>query len=132
MDGAGRGILRRCDVIRFVTETGSTNSDLAAQVRAAEVVAEGHWLVADRQVAGRGRQGRSWFDGSGNFKEKLQEFIDKFGVSTEDVKNLTTAKLLNKLADSVGGEDKTIISSLMGTVKNLGIGGQTLDQLLNK
>ena len=67
MDGAGRGILRRCDVIRFVTETGSTNSDLAAQVRAGEVVAEGHWLVADRQVAGRGRQGRSWFDGSGNF-----------------------------------------------------------------
>jgi BirA family biotin operon repressor/biotin-[acetyl-CoA-carboxylase] ligase len=65
MDGAGRGILRRCDVIRFVTETGSTNSDLAAQVRAGEVVAEGHWLVADRQVAGR--QGRSWFDGSGNF-----------------------------------------------------------------
>ena len=67
MDGAGRGFLRRCDVIRFVTETGSTNSDLAAQVRAGEVVAEGHWLVADRQVAGRGRQGRSWFDGSGNF-----------------------------------------------------------------
>ncbi|HBM06461.1 MAG TPA: biotin--[acetyl-CoA-carboxylase] ligase, partial [Erythrobacter sp.] len=54
-------------MIRFVTETGSTNSDLAAQVRAGEVVAEGHWLVADRQVAGRGRQGRSWFDGSGNF-----------------------------------------------------------------
>jgi len=24
-------------------------------------------LVADRQVAGRGRQGRTWFDGSGNF-----------------------------------------------------------------
>lgn len=28
---------------------------------------EGDWLVADRQVAGRGRQGRKWFDGSGNF-----------------------------------------------------------------
>ena len=28
---------------------------------------EGHWLVADRQSAGRGRQGRVWFDGAGNF-----------------------------------------------------------------
>ena len=48
MDGAGRGILRRYDVIRFVTETGSTNSDLAAQVRAGEVVAEG--LLSGRRL----------------------------------------------------------------------------------
>lgn len=54
-------------MIRFVAETGSTNSDLAAQLHAGEPVPEGSWLVADRQVAGRGRQGRSWFDGSGNF-----------------------------------------------------------------
>jgi len=30
-------------------------------------VPELHWRVADRQVAGRGRQGRQWFDGAGNF-----------------------------------------------------------------
>ncbi|MBX7481194.1 biotin--[acetyl-CoA-carboxylase] ligase [Qipengyuania qiaonensis] len=54
-------------MIRFVTETGSTNSDLATRLRAGEVVPEGHWLVADRQAAGRGRQGRTWFDGTGNF-----------------------------------------------------------------
>lgn len=28
---------------------------------------EGHWLVADRQTAGRGRLGRAWGDGQGNF-----------------------------------------------------------------
>ena len=54
-------------MIRFVSETGSTNSDLAAQLRCGEGAPEGHWLVADRQVSGRGRQGRTWFDGSGNF-----------------------------------------------------------------
>lgn len=54
-------------MIRVVTETGSTNADLAAAVRAGERVAEGDWLVADRQHAGKGRQGREWFDGSGNF-----------------------------------------------------------------
>ncbi len=28
---------------------------------------DGHWFVADRQTAGRGRHGREWFDGTGNF-----------------------------------------------------------------
>ncbi len=32
-----------------------------------EALEEGMWLVADRQTAGRGRQGREWFDGHGNF-----------------------------------------------------------------
>lgn len=32
-----------------------------------EHVGEGHWLVADRQTAGRGRLGRPWDDGLGNF-----------------------------------------------------------------
>jgi BirA family transcriptional regulator, biotin operon repressor / biotin---[acetyl-CoA-carboxylase] ligase len=30
-------------------------------------VIDGHWLVADRQTAGRGRLGRAWHDGAGNF-----------------------------------------------------------------
>jgi BirA family transcriptional regulator, biotin operon repressor / biotin---[acetyl-CoA-carboxylase] ligase len=32
-----------------------------------EHLPEGYWLVADRQSAGRGRQGRSWLDARGNF-----------------------------------------------------------------
>ena len=31
------------------------------------MLAEDYWLVSDRQSAGRGRQGRVWFDGAGNF-----------------------------------------------------------------
>ena len=72
----------------------------------------------------------TFFDGSGDFKEKLQGFIDKFGVSTEDLKNLTTAVLLNKISNKVDGEDKGIIESMIGTVKSLGIGDKTVDQLL--
>ena len=54
-------------MIETVPLTGSTNADLAARLRGGEAVPEGHWLVADRQDAGRGRQGRTWFDGAGNF-----------------------------------------------------------------
>jgi BirA family biotin operon repressor/biotin-[acetyl-CoA-carboxylase] ligase len=52
--------------ITLVEETGSTNADLAAAIRAGEGWPEGQWLVARRQTAGRGRQGREWFDGAGN------------------------------------------------------------------
>lgn len=54
-------------MIQIVEETGSTNADLAAALRSGEGWAEGSWLVARRQSTGRGRQGREWFDGAGNF-----------------------------------------------------------------
>ena len=54
-------------MITLVEETGSTNADLAARLRSGEGWTEGAWLVARRQTAGRGRQGREWFDGAGNF-----------------------------------------------------------------
>ena len=53
--------------LRIVAETGSTNADILATLSGGEHWPEGRWLVADRQVAGRGRQGRAWFDGAGNF-----------------------------------------------------------------
>ncbi len=54
-------------MIQTVPETGSTNADLSARVASGDRAGEGDWLVADRQTAGRGRQGRAWFDGHGNF-----------------------------------------------------------------
>ncbi|WP_394271086.1 biotin--[acetyl-CoA-carboxylase] ligase [Qipengyuania sp.] len=54
-------------MIETVAETGSTNADLLARIAAGDDLREGHWLVADRQTAGRGRRGREWFDGRGNF-----------------------------------------------------------------
>jgi BirA family biotin operon repressor/biotin-[acetyl-CoA-carboxylase] ligase len=54
-------------VIQYLAETGSTSADLAVRLRAGEFVPEGDWLVVDRQTAGKGRQGREWFDGAGNF-----------------------------------------------------------------
>ncbi len=54
-------------MIAVVPETGSTNADLAARLTRGDGAHEGDWLIADRQSDGRGRQGRAWFDGSGNF-----------------------------------------------------------------
>lgn len=54
-------------MIERVSSTGSTNADLAARIAAGERLSEGCWLIADRQTAGKGRQGRAWSDGAGNF-----------------------------------------------------------------
>lgn len=61
--GGGKGIVLS-HVIRTVAETGSTNADLAEFARAG--AAEGSWLRAERQTAGRGRQGRAWDSPAGN------------------------------------------------------------------
>jgi BirA family biotin operon repressor/biotin-[acetyl-CoA-carboxylase] ligase len=50
--------------IRTVAETGSTNADMAALARTG--LGEGVWLRAERQTAGRGRQGRGWVSPAGN------------------------------------------------------------------
>mgnify|MGYP002780029014 CR=1 FL=1 len=47
-----------------LAEVGSTNDWLLAR---AETLPDGHWVIADRQTAGRGRRGRAWSDGTGNF-----------------------------------------------------------------
>ena len=51
-------------VIRTVAETGSTNADMLGLAQGG--AAEGLWLRAERQVSGRGRQGRAWVAPAGN------------------------------------------------------------------
>lgn len=54
-------------MIETLAEIPSTNGALLTRLGGGEHVSEGHWLVADRQSAGRGRAGRVWSDGYGNF-----------------------------------------------------------------
>lgn len=53
--------------ISWIDQTGSTNTDLLHLVNSLQPPAEGWWLVAERQTAGRGRRNRAWQDGTGNF-----------------------------------------------------------------
>ncbi|MBN8810714.1 MULTISPECIES: biotin--[acetyl-CoA-carboxylase] ligase [unclassified Sphingomonas] len=51
-------------MVRTVAETGSTNADMAEL--AWNGASEGLWLRAERQSAGKGRQGRAWRSPPGN------------------------------------------------------------------
>ena len=54
-------------MIEVFEELASTSGTLLERLAAGEAFAEGTWIIANRQTSGRGRQGRSWSDGLGNF-----------------------------------------------------------------
>lgn len=54
-------------LIQTIPEIGSTNTALLARLADGQASGEGAWLITDRQSAGRGRAGRTWFGGAGNF-----------------------------------------------------------------
>ena len=72
----------------------------------------------------------TFFNDDKSFKESLAEFVDKFGVSSEDLKNLSAAALLTKLSGQASGGDKSLIDSLMSKVEALGLGGQKAEKFL--
>lgn len=93
--------------MKLVEETGSTNADLAAALRSGEGWAEGRWLVARRQTAGRGRQGRAWFDGAGNFMGSTVVQLSDGGPPAASL-SFVAALAVRDAAAGVVGEDAAI------------------------
>ncbi|TDT45259.1 putative membrane protein YqiK [Maribacter spongiicola] len=66
-------------------------------------------------------------DVKGNLLEKVKEFADKYGISSEDLKNVTIANLLMDLkAKSNDNEEQTLFSNLFNLAKGLGMGDKKL------
>lgn len=61
------GLVGATSRLRRIASTGSTNADLIGRIAGGDPPPDGEWLLADRQTTGRGRRGRVWFDGTGNF-----------------------------------------------------------------
>jgi BirA family transcriptional regulator, biotin operon repressor / biotin---[acetyl-CoA-carboxylase] ligase len=112
-------------LIETVAQTGSTSADLAARLRAGELVPEGHWLLADRQTAGRGRQGREWSDGAGNFMGSTvvhQRFGDPAPGTLALLTGLTVHEAVSlHLPQSIRAELKWPNDVMIGRAKLAGI-----------
>ncbi len=65
-----------------------------------------------------------------NFKEKIAEFIDKFGISSNDIKNLTISALLVKLIkENEDEKNQGVLANLLNIAKSLGISDKTASSL---
>lgn len=69
-------------------------------------------------------------EGNGDLMERIKGFISKTGMTSEDVRNLTMSNLLVQLSQKANDEDKSVITTLMNTVKAIGIGGKNAGDLL--
>jgi uncharacterized membrane protein YqiK len=70
-------------------------------------------------------------DGNGDLGEKIKSLADKYGVSSNDIKNLTISAALVKLQNAATAkedvEDSNFINSLFGMAKNLGISNKKIN-----
>jgi len=69
-------------------------------------------------------------DGKGDLAEKVRGLADKYGISSNDIKNLTVSAALVQLQQAAknadDNEDTNFINSLFGLAKNLGISNKKL------
>ncbi len=69
-------------------------------------------------------------DIKGNLLTKVREFSEKYGISSEDIKNFTIAGLLMELKDrSNDRNEQTMIGNLFNLAKGLGLSDQKLATL---
>ena len=75
----------------------------------------------------------TFFNGNPDyFEDQLQTFISRFGMSFEDVKNLSVAALISQLlVQTDSDEDKSVLNRLLATVKNLGISDKKVSSFIN-
>ncbi len=66
-----------------------------------------------------------------HFKSQLRQWIDDFGVSTEDIKNLSIAALLGQMSAAASGDPRaSSIASAIAAAKTLGLSDAPVAELL--
>ncbi|MDG4715009.1 flotillin family protein [Winogradskyella marincola] len=69
-------------------------------------------------------------DVKGNLLDKVKSFVDKYGISSEDIKNLTIANLLSNLQDkSDDKSEQTMLSNLFNLAKGMGLSNKKMNDL---
>ena len=69
-------------------------------------------------------------DGSEPLMDRIKGLVQKSGMKSEDVRNLTMSNLLFQLSQKASGEDKNVLSTIMSTVSALGLGNKNAGGLL--
>ena len=69
-------------------------------------------------------------DGSENVAEKIKGIIQKFGLSSEDLKNLSVANALLKLSNNADDDTKGFLNQLLAKAQSMGIDGMDVSKFI--
>lgn len=69
-------------------------------------------------------------DGQTQLLDRIKELLQRMGLGSEDVKNLTLSALLGQLYANAQGSDKSLIDQLIGNVRKLGWQNKQAEDLL--
>ncbi len=64
------------------------------------------------------------------FREQMNKFLNQFGFSSEDVKNLSIASALGKMIQGSSGENKATLQRMLSVAENLGLQDQSVSNVL--
>jgi flotillin len=86
-------------------------------------------MVSNSQVLGDVKE--TFFNGDPDyFKAQLREWAGQFGVSSEDVKNLTVGAALAQFLGSASGETRSKLISLLGAADRFGLADENAGKVL--
>jgi len=92
--------------------------------------------VVDRTVGNSrvlGDMKETFFNGDPEyFKSQLATWIDDFGVSTDDLKNLSITALLGSLVGTAKGDERQKLVGMLGAAERFGVGEMKAADLLKK
>ncbi|MDF1753851.1 MAG: hypothetical protein P1U89_13805 [Verrucomicrobiales bacterium] len=75
----------------------------------------------------------TFFNGDGTyFESQVREWVDRFGVSSEDLKNLTLSALLTRLMTEADGDTKSNMSSVLNAAKRFGVSENNAGDVINR
>jgi flotillin len=62
----------------------------------------------------------------GDLMDRVREFATKYGITTNDIKNLTISSLILKMQQKSTDDDRPLLTNLSNLVASLGLGGKKL------
>ena len=65
-------------------------------------------------------------NGGGGLKENLRKLVDQFGVSSDDLKNLTVSALLLKMMNQTDGKEKDGLNKLLDMARTAGLADEPM------
>ncbi|QQL46053.1 flotillin family protein [Sulfuriroseicoccus oceanibius] len=114
----------KIDIVGGETQFFDRITNAVTQGKVVDRIVDNSYTISDIK--------ETFFNGDPDyFKSQLSQWIDDFGIESEDLKNLSIAGVLGKMIPQAEGETRDKIIGLLGSAKRFGLADQKVSSLMN-